>query len=74
MSFKVKAKIDILQIQEVENNIIIETEVEIRGNVRRKRFMVPKGTNNAAIKKHIADKLIEEENRNVVGEKFEVDI
>lgn len=69
-----KAKIDILSIQNVESNIVVETNVDIRGIIRKKRFTLPKGSNNDEIKQHIKDKLIEEENRNVVGEKFEVDL
>ena len=69
-----KAKVSILKLQNVEQNIVIEADVEIRGQNRRRRFIVTKGTLNADIKKHIADRIIEEEHRNVIGEKFEVDL
>lgn len=69
-----KAKVDILQRRIVEKQIIIEADVEIKGITRRKRYFVDKSLNAEGIRKHISDKIIEEENRDVVGEKFEVEI
>ena len=69
-----KAKVRILQERKVEKTLLIEAEVEIKGITRRKRYTLPNTSSNEDIRKHITNKLIEEENRNVVGSKFEVEL
>lgn len=70
-----KAKIQILQQRNVEGNLSIEVDVEIRGITRRKSYLVDKGLNDAEIEKYISDKVIKEEEQNVfIGKKFEVDL
>jgi len=70
-----KAKIQILQQRNVEGNLSIEVDVEIRGITRRKSYLVDKGLNDAEIEKYISDKVIKEEEQNVfIGKKFKVDL
>jgi len=69
-----KAKVEILQKRTAENKIIIEAAVEIKGIIRRKRYFVDASLNNDGIRKHISDEIIKEETKDVVGEKFDVEI
>ncbi len=71
---KTKAKIEILQERTVGNMMHIETDVNINGIIQRKSYMVPNGTSDEEIQKHISKTLVEEQSQSSVGNKFEVEI
>lgn len=66
------AKIEVLQVQHIENSIIVEVHVTIGSMECNRRYTLEKNATKAEIKKYINDKIIEEENRHVIGESFEV--
>ena len=70
-----KAKVQILQQRNVEGNLSIEVDVEIRGITNRRSYLVNKNLNDTEIEKFISDEVIKEEKQNVfIGKKFEVDL
>ena len=70
----VKAKVEVLQKRKVEQNSIVETNVNINGTNRRRRYIVDEDATEAEIQQHISDELNKEANQELVGQKFEVDI
>lgn len=71
---KPKAKVEILQKRIAGKNVFIEADVEIKGITNRKRFQVPVGASNEEVKKIITTTLVEQENVDNVGLKFEVQL
>jgi len=70
-----KAKVKILQQRNVENSMVIEVDIEIKGITKRRQYLVAKNLSDVEVEKHISDKVIKEEEQNVfIGKKFEVDL
>jgi hypothetical protein len=68
-----KAKVNVLQTREVENNNVIVTEVEIAGYKTKRSFVIEKNASENEIKNMIQKQLNAEQNRKVINS-FEVEI
>lgn len=68
-----KAKVNILQQRNVQNNLVIEAEVEIKGVREKKRFVMNKNLNQSQIIENIS-KALKEPSIPLNISSFEVDI
>jgi len=69
-----KAKVDILKIQEVENNIIVEARITIGIIICNRRYTLKSNATKFDIEQYISNKIIEEENTDALGHSFEVNL